>query len=90
MTQLEHPAFVCSHVFNKTRPILYVSRADGDWQFLCGGTHPADEVPHLIGINHLFEEDPTLEVLRSLPPEWEAERETANSLWKMEPNLMKR
>jgi len=27
-------AFICPHVFEDTRPILYVCREDGDWQFI--------------------------------------------------------
>ena len=51
--------YVCSHVFEGTRPILYVCRADGDWQFLCGGDDHSDDV-HFVGVGHLTESDPTL------------------------------
>lgn len=37
-------AFVCTHVLNGERPILYVSHdEDGYWQFLCGGQHKEED-----------------------------------------------
>jgi len=69
-------------VFANARPVLYVSRAEGDWQFLCGGTHESDEVPQVVGLNHLFDRDPTLLELRDLPSEWQAERTTVGSPWR--------
>ena len=78
---LEEPAFVCSHVFRKEAPALLVSRADGDWQFLCGGQHDANEKPHVIGLNHLFEDDPTLCAIKGLPVNWEAERDAVGNPW---------
>lgn len=77
----ECAAFVCSHVFENTRPVLLVCRADGDWQFLCGGEHDAAELPQVIGLEHLLERDPTLDELRDLEDEWEAERASQTSLW---------
>ncbi len=77
----EVAAYVCSHVFENTHPILLVSRAGGDWQLLCGGEHEAREKPRVVGLNHLFERDPTLEELRDLPEEWEAERGDIQSPW---------
>ena len=74
-------AYVCSHVFNDTRPVLLVSRAGGDWQCLCGGGHDAGEVPNVVGLNHLFERDATLRELEDLPVEWEAERASVNDPW---------
>jgi len=79
---MEFGAYVCSHIFENTRPILLVSRADGDWQFLCGkADHPVDEVPRLVGINHLVERDPTLAELSDLPEDWEAERVKVGDVW---------
>ena len=77
----EVAAYVCSHVFNDTRPVLLVSRAGGDWQCLCGGAHEADEVPNVVGLNHLLERDPSLRELEDLPDEWEAERASVNDPW---------
>ena len=74
MAGRETAACICQHVFDDTRPVLLVSRADGDWQALCGAAHVDGEGPRLVGLNHLFERDPTLRDLADLPPEWEAER----------------
>ena len=77
----EIAAFVCSHVFDNTRPILLVSRVGGDWQCLCGGEHEAGEIPKVVGLNHLLERDPTLQELKNLPDEWEAERTSIDATW---------
>jgi len=78
-------AFVCSHVFEKTRPVLFVSRADGDWQLLCGGAHDEGEVPRVVGINHLLDEDPSLREILDLPADWEAERSAQGKAWQRRP-----
>lgn len=80
-TEKEVAAFVCSHVFEQTKPILLVSREDGDWQFLCGEVHAQEEVPRVVGINHLLDRDPTLLELMDLPPDWEAERASNGAPW---------
>jgi len=72
--------FVCPHVFENTRPILYVCREDGDWQFLCGG-YDHDDKGHLIGLGHLIERDPTLNDLADLEPDWEAQRGNVGQPW---------
>lgn len=77
----EITAYVCSHVFNDTHPVLLVSKADGDWQCLCGGGHDPEEVPHIVGLNHLLERDPSLRELADLSDEWQAERASVNDPW---------
>lgn len=77
----EIAAYVCSHVFNNTRPVLLVSRAGGDWQCLCGGQHDADELPKIVGLNHLVERDESLREVMNLPSEWEAERASISDPW---------
>lgn len=74
-------AYVCSHVFEGSGPILLVSREGGDWQFLCGGEHPMDEIPRVVGLNHLIHRDPTLAELLELPVDWEASRESEGASW---------
>ena len=74
---MEHVAYVCSHVFENTRPIRLVSRDGWDWQYLCGGEHDEEETPSVVGVNHLLERDPTLAELQDLEAEWEAERADA-------------
>ena len=73
-------AYVCPHVFEDTRPILYVTRNGGDWQFLCGGDDHDDEC-HLVGVSHLTERDPSLNDLAGLKPELEAERDAVGAEW---------
>ena len=78
---IETAAFVCSHVFDETRPALFVSRAEGDWQLLCGGEHEHAEVPRVIGLQHLLNRDSTLLELQDLAPDWEAERTQVGASW---------
>jgi hypothetical protein len=74
--------YVCKHVFEGSRPVLLVSRGDGDWCFLCGGHHEdrASEY-RVIGIGHVVESDKTLGDLFDLPADWEAERQSVDSRW---------
>jgi hypothetical protein len=82
MKNIDHtPVYVCSHVFNNTHPILLVSKADGDWQMLCGEEHDADEVPKVVGLGHLLERDSALYEVMDLQDNWEAERESVTSSW---------
>jgi hypothetical protein len=73
--------YVCSHVFENTRPILYICKEDGDWQFLCGKYHEADEIPRVVGLGHLIERDNTLLEIMELPDNWEAERNEIGGAW---------
>lgn len=82
MSKTEALAYVCRHVFNHERPVLLVSRAEGDWQFLCGGDHEPDEIPHVVGLNHLLDSDSSIEELKDLPPNWEAERNSVAAPWR--------
>jgi hypothetical protein len=77
----EIAAYVCSHVFSNTCPVLLVARAGGEWQCLWGGEHDADEEPKVIGLNHLLERDASLREVMDLPDEWEAERRTVSDPW---------
>jgi hypothetical protein len=77
----ELAAFICSHVFDQSRPVLLVSRGDGDWQFLCGGEHDAGDRPHVVGLNHLLDRDPSLRELLDLASDWEAERVDEAGPW---------
>jgi hypothetical protein len=82
---VEVAAYVCSHVFNDERPVLLVSHAGGDWQFLCGNAHNPNELPKVVGLNHLFERDNSLDELLNLPIDWEAERSIVGGEWKKKP-----
>lgn len=77
----EQAAFICSHVYEGKRPVLLVIKEGGDWQFLCGGEHPDEEVPHVVGLLHLLEKDPTLSEVLDIPDGCEAERSDRYSPW---------
>jgi hypothetical protein len=72
--------YVCSHVFLRSSPVLLVMREDEDWQFLCGKAHPG-ELPRVVGMNHLLDDDPSLHQIVDLPADWEAERKFAGAPW---------
>jgi hypothetical protein len=81
----EFLAFVCSHVFERVSSVLFVSRAEGDWQLLCGGTHDERDVPRVVGLNHLLDDNPSVRVILDLPSDWEAERSAQGSAWECRP-----
>lgn len=77
----ESTAFVCSHVFGGSSPVLLVAREDGDWMFLCGAGHSEEEQYHVVGIEHLTARDPSLFELLDLADDSEAEREAVGMPW---------
>ena len=81
----ELAAFVCSHVFRDTHPVLLVARENGDWMYLCGQAHDAQEKCHVIGAEHLVERDPTLKEIQDLPDNSEAERLSVGANWARRP-----
>ena len=81
LSERELASFVCSHVFRNERPVLLVSRADGDWQFLCGEAHSEDEEGRVVGANHIVDRDPRLRELDDLPVDWDAERKAVDAPW---------
>lgn len=75
-------AYVCVHVFENRKPVLLVSRPEGDWCFLCGGEHDDDASAYrVVGMGHIFENDATLFELADLAANWEAERESVDRKW---------
>ena len=75
-------SYVCIHVFEQTRPVLLVSRPDGDWCFLCGDVHPDDASAYrVVGLEHVVERDPSLEDVLDLAPGHEAERRVPGEAW---------
>jgi hypothetical protein len=81
-TEPHTKAYVCNLVFDRSRPVLLVSRADGEWCFLCGDSHEDDPSAYkVVGIGHVIEADQTVVELRNLPADWEAERESFVSAW---------
>jgi hypothetical protein len=73
------PAFICSHIFKFERPVLCVSHADGDWQFVCGEDH--EDGPRLVGLGHLITRDPSLADVLDLPVDYMAERSEVGAPW---------
>lgn len=79
----ERKCYVCTHVFSGLRPVLYVTRPDGDWCFLCGDEHPYDAASYrVVGMQHVVGEDPALAEVLDLAVNEEAERLTTASPWK--------
>jgi hypothetical protein len=79
-------AYVCNHVFDRSRPILLVNRSGGDWCFLCGELHPQDASAYkVVGIGHVLESDASLRELYDLPADWEAERKKVGQAWTRTP-----
>jgi hypothetical protein len=75
-------AYVCFHVFNGERPILLVTRPDGDWCFLCGDVHEqAASSIRVVGIGHVLEQDESLRETLDLQPDWDAERTSSEQPW---------
>jgi hypothetical protein len=75
-------AYVCSHVFDQTAPVMLVTRPEGDWCFLCGQMHDDGGSEYrVVGIGHVLEQDESLEVVKTLPAEWEAERTEVGGEW---------
>jgi hypothetical protein len=68
--------YVCTHVFSTDREILYVTRPDGDWCFMCGGDdHPEDAgALHVVGLDHVIGSDASVSEVLDLGPDEEAER----------------
>ena len=79
-------AYVCIHVFNEERPVLLVTREDGDWCLLCGDLHE-ETASHfrVVGIGHLLQRDESLKEILDLQPDWDAERSSADQPWQRRP-----
>lgn len=60
---------------------MYVCKADGDWQFLCGEFHNNDEVPRVVGLGHILSRDKSLLEIMDLEDDWEADRENVGGAW---------
>jgi hypothetical protein len=76
-------AFVCSHIFDATHPVLLVVRSAEDWSLLCGDAHDWDEpnALRLVGIGHILERDASLHQLLDLGVGYEAERAAVGGEW---------
>lgn len=75
-------SYVCAHVFSNERPVLYVTRPDGDWCFLCGAVHPDEGFEYrVVGLGHVIDADLSLREVLDLEPRQEAERPAVGSAW---------
>jgi hypothetical protein len=75
-------AYACIHVFERSSPVLLVSRADGDWCFLCGQLHGNNGSEYrVVGIGHVLDQDQSLVAVMDLLPDWEAERTEVDGGW---------
>jgi hypothetical protein len=81
MNTRETAAFVCSHIFNDSRPVLLVAREHGDWMYLCGKPHGDNEKYEVVGREHLLERDSTLMDTLDLDDQMEAERSAVGTEW---------
>lgn len=75
-------SYICSHVFEKSRPILLIVHEDSDWMFMCGkGDHGGSDDCHVVGVGHLVERDPSINECADLPSGFEAERKAVGEPW---------
>ncbi len=65
------------------QPILLVARdaEEGGWQFLTGGEFNMDD-GMVVGLEEMWELDPTIAEVADLQPGWEATRERVGGPWK--------
>lgn len=83
MPEAEHLlAYVCERALNGS-PVLLVSREDGEWCFLCEDrVHDReDDEAHAVGLNHMFEMDPSLGSLTTMVDDEVAYRPSVESAW---------
>lgn len=84
--EFHRKAYVCIHVFSHERPVLLVSRPEGEWCLLCGDEHDDDASAYrVVGIGHILEHDPSINAVLDLPPEWDAERSAEGQPWRRQP-----
>lgn len=78
----ETKSYVCIHVFDGSKSVLYVTRPDGDWCALCGDDHPDDASYYrVVGLGHVVQQDPTVAEVLDLAANEEAEREVVGGPW---------
>jgi hypothetical protein len=63
----EQKSYVCVRFFDGSRPVLYVTRPDRDWCFLCGDDHPDEGAAYrVVGLGPVIERDTSLRELSDL------------------------
>mgnify|MGYP001284669018 CR=1 FL=1 len=75
--------FVCSHILDRERPILYVShdKDDSSWQFLCGHNDHTEDNIRIIGLGQATEIDNSVNDLYEMPKGICAERDNVGDKW---------
>ena len=78
----------CRCVMEKSKPVLFVSHAGGDWQMYSHYNNHDFESQEamekdlfVVHVAHLLACDPTLELLADLPVDMGAERKAVGSEW---------
>lgn len=78
----------CRCVLAESKPVLWVSRAGGDWQMYCHWENHDFESPDalaneltLVHVAHLVAMDSTLEAVSDLPVDMAAERQAVGGEW---------
>ncbi|MGZ5242756.1 MAG: hypothetical protein ACXWEY_08580 [Bacteroidia bacterium] len=76
--------FVCDHVMNLERPILYATHDfdEGEWQFLCGQTDHTTKSIRIISLKNAAKIDNSINDLFEMPIGVGAERKSIESEWK--------
>lgn len=77
-------SYVCSHVLDRSRPVLLVIREyDGDWIAACGGDdhEQSSECWFVVGWGHVLECDPAVGDIEALERGEEAERSAVTAPW---------
>ena len=69
-------------VLEEDYPILLVTHdeEDGCWQILCGTTNDPDD-GRIVGLDCMYEKDPSIGELADLPLGWKAWREAPGKAW---------
>jgi len=75
--------FVCNHVLDRERPILYVihEEEDGSWQFLCGHNDHTEADCKIISLREASDIDGSINDLYEMPLGVGADRKTSSSNW---------
>ena len=75
--------FTCLHIIEENKPILYVKHDDdGDWQFLCGGSHITEDA-RIIALQEIIDIDPSVSEVSNLKNGQTAVRESKESEWQL-------
>ena len=75
-------AYVCTHVLSGERPVLHVTRPEGDWCALCGDEHPdSPDAYRVVGLGHVLAQDPTISEVADLQSGEQAERGSVEQAW---------